>query len=335
MPLVSIIVPNYNHAPYLRQRLDSIFNQTFQDFEVIILDDCSTDNSKEIIEEYRNRPQVSHVVYNETNSGSPFKQWAKGFDLATGEYIWIAESDDWAELNFLEVLTSILNKDSSLVFAFCESYWEYPQITVSGKALKKSSIYNGIDYIKKKQIYYNSIVNASSVVFRKHVLANTANDYQFFKGSGDYLFWSFLCEQGNIYYTTNILNHFRRPPANTTSRCMATGITFIENFSIYKYFKQKGYISKFANYRIIEHSLSEIEQYSEVLGKNHCYSKYKTIWENERVETNSTSFFLSFWANQINRCDSLPLYAKLWQFLHLPNTNIRGHLPFYKRNQQK
>ena len=52
MPQVSVIVPNYNHAPYLRQRLDSIFNQNFQDFEVIILDDCSTDNSKEIIEEY-------------------------------------------------------------------------------------------------------------------------------------------------------------------------------------------------------------------------------------------------------------------------------------------
>ena len=61
-PRVSVIVPNYNHAPYLRQRLDSIFNQTFQDFEVIILDDCSTDNSKEVIEEYRNRSQVSHVV---------------------------------------------------------------------------------------------------------------------------------------------------------------------------------------------------------------------------------------------------------------------------------
>ena len=113
MPLVSVIVPNYNHAPFLRLRLDSIFNQTFQDFEVIILDDCSTDNSKEIIEEYRNRPQVSHVVYNETNSGSPFKQWAKGFDLAQGEYIWIAESDDWAELAFLEVFISVLTKNES------------------------------------------------------------------------------------------------------------------------------------------------------------------------------------------------------------------------------
>ncbi|MBQ5610490.1 MAG: glycosyltransferase family 2 protein [Fibrobacteraceae bacterium] len=70
MPTISVIVPNYNHAPYLRQRLDSIFNQTFQDFEVIILDDCSTDNSKEIIEEYCNRVQVSYIVYNDVNCGS-------------------------------------------------------------------------------------------------------------------------------------------------------------------------------------------------------------------------------------------------------------------------
>ena len=108
-PAVSVIVPNYNHAPFLRRRLDSIFNQTYQDFEVIILDDCSSDNSKEIIEQYRNRPQITHIVYNEVNSGSPFKQWAKGFDLAKGEYIWIAESDDWAELNFLEETVQIMS----------------------------------------------------------------------------------------------------------------------------------------------------------------------------------------------------------------------------------
>ena len=124
MPLVSVIVPNYNHAPYLRQRLDSIFNQTYKNFEVIILDDCSTDNSKEIIEEYRNRPQFSHVVYNEINSGSPFKQWAKGFELAQGEYIWIAESDDWAELNFLEELITKAELFPNLTLLFCCSIWE-------------------------------------------------------------------------------------------------------------------------------------------------------------------------------------------------------------------
>lgn len=77
MPTVSVIVPNYCHAPYLEQRIESILQQTFQDFELILLDDCSTDGSREILERYRNHPKVSGIFYNERNSGSPFKQWKK------------------------------------------------------------------------------------------------------------------------------------------------------------------------------------------------------------------------------------------------------------------
>ena len=58
-PTVSVIIPNYNHAPYLKERIDSVLNQTYQDFEVIILDDCSPDNSVEVIEQYRSNPHVS------------------------------------------------------------------------------------------------------------------------------------------------------------------------------------------------------------------------------------------------------------------------------------
>ena len=98
---VSVIIPNYCHARFLNQRIDSVLNQTYSDYEVIILDDCSTDNSREIIESYRNHPKISHIVYNEKNSGSTFIQWEKGFELARGEYIWIAESDYVARSTFL------------------------------------------------------------------------------------------------------------------------------------------------------------------------------------------------------------------------------------------
>ena len=73
-PLVSVIVPNYNYARFLPKRLETILNQTYTNFEVIILDDCSSDNSKEIIEYYRKNPHTSQIVYNTHNSGSPFKQ---------------------------------------------------------------------------------------------------------------------------------------------------------------------------------------------------------------------------------------------------------------------
>ena len=64
-PEVSIIVPNYNHAQFLKQRLESIFNQTYQNFEVILLDDASTDKSVSILEKYSKHSKVSHFIVNE------------------------------------------------------------------------------------------------------------------------------------------------------------------------------------------------------------------------------------------------------------------------------
>lgn len=94
--LVSIIIPNFNHAAYLEQRIESVLKQTFQEFELILLDDSSTDKSWEIMMHYADHPLVSHCIRNEINSGSPFKQWKKGFDLAKYDLIWIAESDDFS-----------------------------------------------------------------------------------------------------------------------------------------------------------------------------------------------------------------------------------------------
>ena len=77
MPRVSVIVPNYNHARFLPKRIESILNQTFQDFELILLDDCSTDDSRSILSSYASDPRVT-IEFNKVNSGSTFKQWNKG-----------------------------------------------------------------------------------------------------------------------------------------------------------------------------------------------------------------------------------------------------------------
>jgi len=322
-PKVSVIVPNYNHARFLRQRLDSIFNQTFQDFEVIILDDCSTDNSKEVIEEYRNRSQVSHIVYNETNSGSPFKQWAKGFDLAQGEYIWIAESDDWAELNFLEALTNILSIDNQLGLVFCESYWEYPNKSIIPSILQPSSRYNGIEFIKTKQIIKNNIINASSVIFRKVFLPQIKTDFQEFKGSGDYLFWSYLCENSDVYYCNLLLNHFRQHHSKTTIKCIANGTSFFENHHIYTYFFSKGYISNSDKIFVIQYALSEIKKNKKELEKSNAYKKCKILWSRELKLNTLKSLFLFCKANYLYEYKQLSLIKKIWKFFHLPDTNIR------------
>src|SRR4029077_11316800 len=107
MPKVSVVVPTYNHSRFLRKRINSVLQQTFQDFEVILLDDCSTDDSRSILSSYTGDPRVRNE-FNDVNSGSTFKQWNKGVRLARGEYVWISESDDYAAPRFLERLVAIL-----------------------------------------------------------------------------------------------------------------------------------------------------------------------------------------------------------------------------------
>lgn len=112
---VSVILPNYNYARYLTERIDSILNQTLTDFELIILDDNSTDNSKDVIKKYESNPHVSRIIFNQENSGNTFSQWQKGIELAQGEYIWIAEADDIAEATLLEECINVMDDDPKII----------------------------------------------------------------------------------------------------------------------------------------------------------------------------------------------------------------------------
>ena len=216
---ISIIIPNYNHAAFLDKRLESIFNQTFQDFEIILLDDCSTDDSVKILSQYAKYQKVSHFIINETNSGSPFKQWQKGIDLARGEYIWIAESDDVAHPKFLEKVIQHTYK-SGLVYSqtydindnatkfhdrihyteeFQDNIWE------------SSFDMNGVSFITDYLLVKNVIPNASAVIFKKELI----NEFSFsdellqMKMCGDWLFWINICYQTNVYFVSEHLNYFR------------------------------------------------------------------------------------------------------------------------------
>ena len=84
VPLVSVIVPNYNYSRYLNSRIDSILAQTFSDYELILLDDASTDDSAQVLEQYGGNEHVTHLIVNEKNSGSPFVQWKRGMENISG-----------------------------------------------------------------------------------------------------------------------------------------------------------------------------------------------------------------------------------------------------------
>lgn len=220
--LVSIIIPNYNHASFLRQRLDSVFNQTYQHFEVILLDDCSTDSSIEILQEYGKHSKVSRIVINNSNSGSPFKQWQKGIKMAKGDYIWIAESDDYCTLDFLDKMVQLLEENKHAGLTYCQSIDvnEFGDILLHRIDYTKEFYPNiwecdfeldGFQFVEKYLSAKNVIPNASAVVFNKQLVTNLIFSKELIKMRmcGDWFFWIQLILKNNVVFLAEELNYFR------------------------------------------------------------------------------------------------------------------------------
>ncbi|MCT0206793.1 glycosyltransferase family 2 protein [Synechococcus sp. CS-1332] len=233
-PLVSVIVPNYNHGAFLAERLQSILSQSFQDFELIVLDDASGDDSPTVI-----RQQLSQhphrLVCNALNSGQPCSQWLSGMEMATGRYIWIAESDDTCSPVFLERMVSRLEGGSVL------SYCRTTSIDATGDPITPQSFWPdqvdpdrwqhsftiaAVDFCRTYMARGNVIANASGVVFRQPDRAllralrlRTAGR----RCTGDWLFWTdYLMRMGGtVSFDNEAHSGFRchdRSTRSTVSR---------------------------------------------------------------------------------------------------------------------
>jgi len=240
MPKVSIIVPNYNHALYLKMRIESILSQTYQNFELILLDDCSTDNSREVLISYQKHPKVAHCIFNERNSGSTFQQWKKGVELTKGEYIWIAESDDWAEPEFLYSVTNALEKYKNAGLVFVASKYIDSEGAVFNANLTQNTgaqyIHNGNLYIVERFLHGNAVGNASAAVFRKKYFEQIKDDaYKKMMFCGDWLFYVQLCEVSNIVYIQQTLNNFRVHNGNVSNKANKNGKYFTEGLEVFRY----------------------------------------------------------------------------------------------------
>ncbi len=238
---VSVIVPNYNYARYLPMRIESILNQTFTDFELILLDDASTDESVSVLEKYRNNKHVSHIVVNEQNTGSPFQQWMKGISLSRGKYIWIAEADDLAEPDFLETCIQLAEKHENTAICYVGSLLIDATGNVSKKDInhwgkrkkKKAQCFDGVQYATHNMYWKNYPVNASSVLFSKcYALELTDSAFQHMKYCGDYLFWFEMCLKGKVIEVYKNLNYFRQHSAKVTNTSRKEGGGIIEDIQI-------------------------------------------------------------------------------------------------------
>jgi glycosyltransferase involved in cell wall biosynthesis len=240
-PTVSVIVPNYNHARFLRQRLDTILAQTYQDFELILLDDCSTDDSREILREYLPRRAGVRLEFNESNSGSTFKQWNKGVGMARGKYVWIAESDDYANPRLLEHLVAVLDTDPGVTFAYCRSWRVAEDGCREGFAdfnlptpdrWSANFCTDGREMCEEYFLWTNPVPNGSAVVFRRATYERVGGVDEGLCLCGDWKLWAAMALEGKVGYLCDPMNHFRFHDGSVRSGSVYSGVNVAEGLHV-------------------------------------------------------------------------------------------------------
>ena len=227
---VSVIVPNYRHAPFLEERLQSIFDQSQRPHEIVFLDDASPDDSVEVARRLASRaPVPMRIVVNQQNSGSTFRQWLKGIALATGDLIWLAESDDSAHSLFLERMVPEFY-DPDVVLCYCQSAIVGPAGETQAdnfhahtddiSTIRWRSRYSvsGAEEAELALSQKNTIPNASAVVFRRPKHLDFADELERLQFAGDWLFYAMLIRSGKISYLPEVLNFYRRHEQTVTHR---------------------------------------------------------------------------------------------------------------------
>lgn len=226
---VSAVIPNYNYAAFLKERVEMVVSQKYPIYELIILDDKSTDNSVEVIEEIIEdlrirRPKLKvKFIPNEQNSGSVFKQWEKCFAESDGDYVWICEADDACSKYFLNSVMRGFVQDEDVVLSYAESC----MIDKDGKKLTydsrswadeyrtghwdKSYINDGKKEVKQYLSSNNTIANASAVVFKKDKIPykKYLKKAQEFRLVGDWYFYAKCLLHGKVAYCAESLNYHR------------------------------------------------------------------------------------------------------------------------------
>jgi glycosyltransferase involved in cell wall biosynthesis len=244
MPKVSIVLPNYNYARYLDERIQSLLNQTYSDFELIILDDASTDNSIEVIEKYTEDPRVKTKHYSE-NSGLPYKRWNDGADLAQGEYLLIAGADDSCHPTLLEKLVEKLDAYPSVGLALSQSL----ETDIDGNQVRSLIEWTNhldqerwkADFVEegKKEIQYLlfqcTIPNASNVLMRREVFIKAGKFDENLRLAADYLLWIKMLMISGIAFIAEPLNYFRRHAGTVTSSVARNGVQLEEILLVKQY----------------------------------------------------------------------------------------------------
>ena len=213
---VSIIIPIYNMDKYLKKCLDSIINQTYKNLEIILIDDGSTDNSKNIIKEYKNKDNRIFSIF-QKHLGAPSAR-NKGIEIATGTYIMFFDSDDELNENGIEILVNGI-KDADIITG------NYYEIDEKGNPIQEKIFFKNKTFQRKdlnRVILYNSIPGCK--LFKTNIIKENNILFDNVKIEQDTNFYIKYIGMSNKFITTNAFIYKYRQTPNSISRTYGLNI---------------------------------------------------------------------------------------------------------------
>lgn len=236
---VSIICPAYNSEKYIEQTLDSIFSQTLQDFEIIIVDDCSKDKTIDIVKKY-NDPRIK-LFNNTENKGAAYCR-NLALEKASGEYIAFLDTDDLWLPTKLEKQIKFMEENK-----YDFSYTPYEEIDENGQ--KMNRLVNGPKKITKRKFRHMDYVGCLTVMYKRSIYPNLHIPNDLMKNN-DYAMWLLLSEKANCYLLNECLASYRRHTSGSISSGKKSKL-FKYHIELYKklygFGKVKAFLYSFRN----------------------------------------------------------------------------------------
>ena len=204
MPKVSVIIPVYNYGRYLRQAIQSVFSQQFTDYEMIVVNDGSTDNTAEVLREFENHPKIKLTTHKE-NRGLVLS-CHEAIEASTGEYIIRLDADDYFDENALLVLSNVLDNNPEVGLV----YPDYFLISEEGKVL---------DYVRLPKVdeevkLLDLPANGAGTMFRRRCYEAVGGYDLSLLWQDNYDLWLKFLLQFKVYNVNLPLFYYRRHGAN-------------------------------------------------------------------------------------------------------------------------
>lgn len=210
MPKVSVIIPTYNCAHYLGQAIESAMSQTFRDFEIIVLDDGSTDNTSEVIRQYGD--DIKYI--RQANRGLPAAR-NRAIESSSGEFVALLDADDWWEPTKLSEQVPLLEADPEAGLAYTDLRVVYDDGTVIPSFLSSRPL-AASGYVFDR-LLLSGFILPSTVLMRRTCFEQAGRFDESMRSHEDVDLWLRICQKWKVVLVPDALTHRRQGAANMTS----------------------------------------------------------------------------------------------------------------------